>query len=210
MDKYSDSGNIFVITAPSGTGKSSLVKALIKHFPSLSLSVSCTTRDPRPGEKEAQDYQYITIENFEKMLEKKMLLEWAKIHGNFYGTPRDSIDKAILNGNDILLEIDWQGTRQIKKNYPKAITIFVLPPSIEELKNRLITRAQDQPQVINKRLSGASYELAHAAECEYIIINEDFNVALFELVQIINVSRLKFSSQATRNFSLFYKLGIFD
>lgn len=202
------SGNVFIITAPSGAGKSSLVKALLKHDPSILLSISCTTRAPRPGEEEGRDYRYVSIDAFSEMRKNQMLLEWAEVHGNFYGTPRDFIDEATEAGHDVLLEVDWQGARQIKQHYPQAISIFILPPSIEELESRLITRGQDEPSVIARRLLAAGGEIAHAPECEYVIINQEFSVALLELTQIVSAARLRFSSQAARNASLFAQLGI--
>ncbi len=201
-------GNIFVITAPSGAGKSSLVQAILKKYPSISASISCTTRVPRPGEADGKDYHYISVHDFKTMRDNKMLLEWAVVHGHFYGTPKNLVDRVISNGSDILLEIDWQGTQQIKKYYPEAYTIFLAPPSIEELKNRLVERAQDNLFVIARRLHAASEELSHAADCSYVIVNEHFNTALSELSQIINVARLKFSNQLARNKDLFSKLGI--
>lgn len=202
------SGNVFIITAPSGAGKSSLVKALLKHDSSILLSISCTTRAPRPGEEEGRDYRYVSIDAFSEMRKNQMLLEWAEVHGNFYGTPRDFIDEATEAGRDVLLEVDWQGARQIKQHYPQAISIFILPPSIEELESRLITRGQDEPSVIARRLLAAGGEIAHAPECEYVIINQEFSVALLELTQIVSAARLRFSSQAARNASLFAQLGI--
>jgi guanylate kinase len=203
-----NSGNVFIITAPSGAGKSSLVKALLKHDPFILLSISCTTRAPRPGEEEGQDYRYVSIDAFSEMRKNQMLLEWAEVHGNFYGTPRDFIDEATEAGHDVLLEVDWQGARQIKQHYPQAISIFILPPSIEKLESRLVTRGQDKPSVITRRLLAAGGEIAHAPECEYVIINQEFSVALLELTQIISAARLRFSSQAARNASLFAQLGI--
>lgn len=202
------SGNVFIITAPSGAGKSSLVKALLKHDSSILLSISCTTRAPRPGEEEGRDYRYVSIDAFSEMRKNQMLLEWAEVHGDFYGTPRDFIDDATEAGHDVLLEVDWQGARQIKQHYPQAISIFILPPSIEELESRLITRGQDEPSVIARRLLAAGGEIAHAPECEYVIINQEFSVALLELTQIVSAARLRFSSQAARNASLFAQLGI--
>lgn len=202
------SGNVFIITAPSGAGKSSLVKALLKYDPTILLSISCTTRAPRPGEQEGRDYRYVSVDDFHAMRKNRMLLEWAEVHGNFYGTPRDVIDEATRNGRDVLLEVDWQGARQIKEHYRQAISIFILPPSIEELESRLVTRGQDEPSVIARRLLAAGGEIAHAPECEYVIINQEFSVALLELTQIVSAARLRFSSQAARNASLFAQLGI--
>lgn len=204
----SSSGNVFMVVAPSGAGKSSLVRALLQQDPSIMLSVSCTTRAPRPGEADGREYRFVTVEEFQRLREEQRLLEWAEVHGNFYGTPRDPIDEATRGGRDVLLEIDWQGARQVKQRYPAAIGIFVLPPSIDELENRLKARGQDAPQVIARRLMAAGGEIAHAPECEYVIINQEFSVALSELIQIVSAARLRFSSQAVRHAQLFAQLGI--
>ena len=201
-------GNVFMVVAPSGAGKSSLVKALLDRDSAIVLSVSCTTRPPRNGEVDGREYRFITVEQFEQLRSDDALLEWAEVHGNFYGTPRDRIDQATQLGNDVLLEIDWQGARQVRQRYPKAIGIFILPPSIEELEHRLKARGQDEPQVIARRLLAAGGEIAHAPECEYVIINQEFSVALAELSQIISAARLRFSSQTVRHAKLFAQLGI--
>jgi len=202
------SGNVFMVVAPSGAGKSSLVRALLDRDPSIVLSISCTTRAPRPGEADGREYRFVTPEAFAQMRDAHALLEWAEVHGNFYGTPRDRIDAATAAGHDVLLEIDWQGARQVKQRYPQAIGIFILPPSIEELANRLKARGQDDDAVITRRLLGAGGEIAHAPECEYVIINQEFSVALAELSQIVSAARLRFSSQAVRHAKLFAQLGI--
>lgn len=201
-------GNVFMVVAPSGAGKSSLVKALLDHDKSLVLSVSCTTRAPRKGEVDGREYRFISLEQFETLRQSQALLEWAEVHGNFYGTPRDLIDQATHDGRDVLLEIDWQGARQVRQRYPDAIGIFILPPSIEELEHRLKARGQDAPPVIARRLLAAGGEIAHAPECEYVIINQEFSVALAELAQIVSAARLRFSSQAVRHAPLFAQLGI--
>ncbi|MVW70996.1 MULTISPECIES: guanylate kinase [unclassified Bordetella] len=202
------SGNVFMVVAPSGAGKSSLVKALLDQDRSLVLSISCTTREPRPGEVDGREYRFISKAEFETLREEQALLEWAEVHGNFYGTPRDLIDRATAEGRDVLLEIDWQGARQVRQRFPDAIGIFILPPSIEELEHRLKARGQDAPQVIARRLLAAGGEIAHAPECEYVIINQEFSVALAELIQVISAARLRFSSQAVRHAALFAQLGI--
>jgi len=197
-----------MVVAPSGAGKSSLVRALLDRDPSIVLSISCTTRAPRPGEADGREYRFVTSDAFTRMRDAHELLEWAEVHGNFYGTPRDRIDAATRAGQDVLLEIDWQGARQVKQRYPQAIGIFILPPSIEELANRLKARGQDDDAVITRRLLAAGGEIAHAPECEYVIINQEFSVALAELSQIVSAARLRFSSQAVRNAQLFAQLGI--
>ncbi|RSF01513.1 guanylate kinase [Achromobacter aegrifaciens] len=201
-------GNVFMVVAPRGAGKSSLVKALLQQDLSILLSISCTTRAPRPGEEDGREYRFVSTEEFKLLREGNNLLEWAEVHGNFYGTPRDRIDEATRAGRDVLLEIDWQGARQVKQRFPGAIGVFVLPPSIDELESRLKARGQDAPQVIARRLMAAGGEIAHAPECEYVIINQEFSVALSELTQIVSAARLRFSSQAARHSQLFSQLGI--
>ncbi|MFD4836808.1 guanylate kinase [Achromobacter sp. NPDC058515] len=205
---HANPGNVFMVVAPSGAGKSSLVKALLAQDTSLLLSISCTTRAPRPGEEDGREYRFVSTDEFKRLRDAQNLLEWAEVHGNFYGTPRDRIDEATSQGHDVLLEIDWQGARQVKQRFPGAIGIFVLPPSIEELESRLKARGQDEPQVIARRLMAAGGEIAHAPECEYVIINQEFSVALSELMKIVSAARLRFSSQAARHAQLFAQLGI--
>jgi len=204
----SQPGNVFMVVAPSGAGKSSLVGALLKRDAGLMLSVSCTTRAPRPGEQDGREYRFVSVEAFQALRAKDALLEWAEVHGNFYGTPRDAIDAATQAGQDVVLEIDWQGARQVRQFLPAAIGIFILPPSFEALEARLQARGHDDPSVIARRLMNAGGEIAHAPECEYVIINQDFNVALNELTQVVAASRLRYASQAARNASLFAQLGI--
>lgn len=204
----SNPGNVFMVVAPSGAGKSSLVGALLERDPSLVLSVSATTRAPRPGEQNGRDYRFIDVAAFQRLKADNVLLEWAEVHGNFYGTPRDTIDAATATGQDVLLEIDWQGARQVRQRFPAAIGIFILPPSIETLQARLKARGQDDAAVISRRLLAAGGEIAHAPECEYVIINGEFSVALDELTQIVKAARLRFSCQAARHDVLFAQLGI--
>ncbi|WP_189614473.1 guanylate kinase [Pigmentiphaga litoralis] len=201
-------GNVFMVVAPSGAGKSSLVNALLDRSPEIRLSISCTTRAPRPKETDGKEYHFVSVTAFEKMQREDDLLEWAEVHGNFYGTPRDWIMRQTEAGQDVLLEIDWQGARQVRAKYPEAIGIFILPPSIEALEARLHNRGQDAPQVIARRLLAAGGEFAHAPESEYVIINQDFNAALAELNTIVSAARLRFRSQAARHAQLFSELGI--
>jgi guanylate kinase len=203
-----NSGNIFVVVAPSGAGKSSLVTALLAQDRAISLSISCTTRAPRPGEVDKQHYRFISMDDFLALREDGQLLEWAEVHGNFYGTPRDYIEQCIQNGRDVLLEIDWQGARQIKRHFPEAIGIFILPPSLQALEARLHQRGQDSPQVIAQRLLAAGGEMAHVSECQYVIINQEFSDALAQLAQIVAVSRLRYTTQAARHAHIFSQLGI--
>ena len=201
-------GNVFVVVAPSGAGKSSLVNALLAQDASLCLSVSATTRAPRSGETDGKDYRFVTQADFAALQQTDQLLEWAEVHGNFYGTPRDQIDQAIHQGRDILLEIDWQGARQVKRLFAQTIGIFILPPSIQTLEQRLQQRRQDSQKVIQRRIEAASEEISHAPEFEYVIINQEFRIALAELTEVIAVARLRYSSQLTKNEALFASLGL--
>ena len=201
-------GNVFMVVAPSGAGKSSLVNALLAEDPSVVLSISCTTRAPRPGEEPGKHYRFVTEDQFSRLRSANALLEWAEVHGNFYGTPRDRIDEALSQGRDVLLEIDWQGARQVRKHFPDAIGIFILPPSIEALEARLTQRGQDAPHVIARRLLAAGSEMSHVGECQYVIINQEFSVALKQLCDIVSAARLRYPAQAARHQSLFSSLGI--
>jgi guanylate kinase len=202
------SGNVFVVVAPSGAGKSSLVNALLAQDASLCLSVSATTRAPRSGETDGKDYRFVTQADFAALQQTDQLLEWAEVHGNFYGTPCDQIDQAIHQGRDILLEIDWQGARQVKRLFAQTIGIFILPPSIQTLEQRLQQRGQDSQEVIQRRIEAASEEISHAPEFEYVIINQEFRIALAELTEVIAVARLRYSSQLAKNEALFASLGL--
>jgi guanylate kinase len=202
------SGNIFMVVAPSGAGKSSLVNALLAQDPSVVLSISCTTRAPRPGEEDKKHYRFVDQEHFLALRDQGALLEWAEVHGNYYGTPRDVIDQALAEGRDVLLEIDWQGARQVRTHFPQAVGVFILPPSIEALEARLTNRGQDAPQVISRRLLAAGSEMSHVSECQYVIINQEFSTALLQLGQIVAATRLRYATQAARNTELFSQLGI--
>jgi len=204
------SGNIFLIAAPSGAGKSSLVNALLAQDPQLTLSISCTTRAPRPGEEEGRHYRFVSVAEFLSLRDTQALLEWAQVHGNYYGTPRDRIEEASAQGRDIVLEIDWQGARQVRRVLPQAIGVFILPPSLAALQTRLIQRGQDDAQVIARRVQAAQGEMSHASEFEYVIINQEFSVALAQLSQIVSAARLRYSRQALRHAGLFAQLGIRD
>jgi len=201
-------GNVFVVVAPSGAGKSSLVNALLAQDPKLCLSVSATTRAPRSGETDGKDYRFVSRDQFVALQQNNQLLEWAEVHGNFYGTPRDQIEQAIHQGRDILLEIDWQGARQVKRLFAQTIGIFILPPSIQTLEQRLQQRGQDSQAVITRRIEAASEEIMHAPEFEYVIINQDFRIALAELAELVAVARLRYNSQSAKNEALFASLGL--
>jgi guanylate kinase len=202
------SGSLFVVAAPSGAGKSTLVNALLAQEPGIKLSISTTTRAPRPGEQDGREYHFTNAEDFVARANRGEFLEWAEVHGNYYGTSRLMVEKEMKLGTDILLEIDWQGARQVRKQFPDAAGIFILPPSIAALSERLHKRGQDEPDVITRRLLAAGGEIAHAPEFEYAIINEEFNVALSEMSAIVRATRARFAQQAARNASLFAQLGI--
>lgn len=184
-------GKLFVITAPSGAGKTSLIDAVMRADPTLKISVSYTTRSPRPGEKDGVDYHFVDRAAFESMQRRGEFLESAEVHGNHYGTSRKVILDAIARGDDLILEIDWQGAQQVRRLYPGCIGIFILPPSVEELERRMRSRGQDSESVIRQRLQNAREELTHAGEFEYVIINKDFETARQELADIIRKERTR-------------------
>jgi guanylate kinase len=184
-------GKLFVITAPSGAGKSSLIQALLKDDPSLKLSISYTTRAPRPGEQNGREYHFVDEPEFLAMRDRGEFLEHAQVHGNHYGTAKRVIRDALDQGHDLLLEIDWQGARQVRGLHPDCVGIFIHPPSVEELERRLRARGQDAEAVIQRRLANAREELAHAGEFKYAIINKDFEVAKGDLSEIIRKERAK-------------------
>jgi guanylate kinase len=206
--KQGFSGSLFVVAAPSGAGKSTLVNALLAQEPGIQLSISTTTRAPRPGEQDGREYHFTSADDFVVRAERGEFLEWAEVHGNYYGTSRLMVEKEMRSGTDILLEIDWQGARQVRKQFPQAAGIFILPPSIAALEERLHKRGQDEPHIIARRLLAAGGEIAHAPEFEYVIINQEFHVALSEMSAIVRATRSRFAQQAARNASLFAQLGI--
>lgn len=184
-------GTIYIIAAASGTGKTSLVKALAESLSNIITSISYTTRPKRKNERDGENYFFITAEQFEKMISQQACLEYAQVFGHYYGTAKKWVEQQIANGVDVILEIDWQGAEQIKKLMPHSISIFILPPSIEELKNRIKTRNLDDAKIIEQRLNAASSEISHAPEFDYIVINDQFNAALEDLCAIINSQRLR-------------------
>jgi guanylate kinase len=184
-------GRLFIVAAPSGAGKSSLIAALLKDDPKLSLSVSYTTRAPRPGETDGREYHFVDEPTFIAMLERGEFLECAEVHGNRYGTSQSVIREVLDTGHDLLLEIDWQGAQQVRRLIPGTIGIFIQPPSIEELERRMRHRGKDSEAAIQRRLANAREEIAHACEFEYAIINKDFDVALQDLRAIIRAERLR-------------------
>jgi guanylate kinase len=201
-------GNLFMVVAPSGAGKSTLVNALLARDPGIALSVSYTTRPPRPGDQNGREYHFVSVDEFKERRARGEFLESAEVHGNFYATSRVWIEERVQAGSDVLLEIDWQGARQVKTVFPESIGVFILPPSIEALADRLRKRGQDSEAVITRRLFAAGSEIAHAPEANYVIINEDFELALQQLTAIVTATRLRYGSQAARHHDLFGALGI--
>ena len=192
-------GLLFIVSAPSGTGKTSLVQALRRCDPNIGLSVSYTTRPPRPGEKDGKHYHFVSRERFEQMVQRGEFLECALVHGNYYGTSERWVRTQLAAGASIVLEIDWQGAAQVRRRFPDAIGIFVLPPSLEALEQRLRVRAQDSDEVIEARLRAAREEISHAAEFDYVIINDAFDQALQDLCAVARAARLRTPIQLATN-----------
>lgn len=191
-------GTLFIVSAPSGAGKSSLIDALLKRFnldDKLRLSVSHTTRAPRPGEIDHVSYHFMTNEEFEKLIERNAFYEYAHVFDHYYGTSREIVEQWLNEGKDVLLDIDWQGARQIRRQTPDAKGIFIVPPSLEELNRRLVTRATDAPEVIEKRMSKAISEISHYNEYDYVIVNDDFDESLLNMRSIILSNRQKMDKQ---------------
>ena len=199
-------GNLFIITAASGAGKTSLVSQLLARDNQVKLSISHTTRVPRPGEQAGVHYHFVTEAQFLETLNASGFLESADVHGARYGTSQSSVDTALQAGFDVILEIDWQGAAQVRKLYPQAISIFILPPSVETLAERLNNRGQDSSEVIAKRVAAARAEMSHVVEFDYVTINDNFEVALQDLMAIIRASRLKAQTQLQRYANLIQNL----
>ena len=200
------SGQLFIVSAPSGAGKSSLVKAWLERDTAISLSVSHTTRLPRPGEVDGVNYHFVDRDRFVDMLGRGEFLESAEIYGNFYGTSQPWIEARMATGQDILLEIDWQGATQVRKLMPRAVSIFILPPSIQELRRRLEGRGTDSPEVIERRMAMAREEISHALEADYLVVNDVFDTALADLMAIARARRLRMDVQSIRQTSLMHSL----
>jgi guanylate kinase len=196
-------GLLFVVTAPSGAGKSSLIKGLLAADRAVALSVSYTTRAPRPGETDGREYHFVDAGRFKAMLERGEFLESAEVHGHRYGTSQKSIEQTRASGRDLVLEIDWQGAEQVRRLHPDAIGIFILPPSMAELERRLRARAQDSEAVMQRRLHNAAEEMTHAVEFKYAIINKDFDEALQDLQAIVRAERTLTARQLARHPDIF-------
>lgn len=189
------SGLLYIVAAPSGAGKSSLVNAVLANDPRLELSISFTTRSPRPGEANGREYHFVSRDEFLQRRDAGEFLESAEVHGNFYATSRHQIDAGLRAGRDIVLEIDWQGAQQVRRLFGQTVSIFILPPSLEELERRLRIRGQDSEATIQRRLAVARSEIAHAGEFDYVIINKDFDDANRDLAAIIRAGRLSVARQ---------------
>lgn len=201
-------GNLYVVSAPSGTGKSSLVNALLEVDSHLQVSVSHTTRAPRGQEQHGREYWFTSKEDFQAMIDRGEFFEHAHVHGNHYGTSRKAIEDRIQSGEDIVLEIDWQGALQIKRIFPNAILIFIMPPSYEELLQRLNRRGEDTPEVIETRMANARIEVAQAQHFDFVVINALFESALFDLKSIVHAQRLKYSAQRRNKSNVFRALNL--
>ena len=201
-------GNLFVVAAPSGAGKSSLVKALLELDSRLGVSVSHTTRAPRGQEQQGREYRFVSEPEFRAMIERGEFFEWAQVHGNLYGTSRTAIEDRLQQGQDVVLEIDWQGALQIKRIFPHAVLIFILPPSWDELRQRLQRRGEDRPEVIEQRMANARQEVPHARDFDFVIINALFETALFDLKTVVHSQRLKYAAQRRNKSQVFAALDL--
>jgi len=201
------SGTLYIVAAPSGAGKSSLVNALLEREPGIALSISHTTRPPRPSDRDGEHYHFVNRGVFEKMVDDDLFLEHAEVFGNLYGTSRDAVESLLAQGRDVLLEIDWQGARQVRERFSRGnglqvISVFILPPSRAELERRLRTRASDDAAAIARRLADSREEIAHAGDFDFILVNDDFATALADLRAIVCCQRLRRDVQLSRHASL--------
>lgn len=200
-------GNVWIVTAPSGAGKTSLVRAMLERDRQICLSVSHTTRAPRPGERDGQDYHFVDQTRFMAMLEAGEFLESAEVYGNRYGTSERWIRERLADGIDVLLEIDWQGAQQVRRLFPQSTGVFILPPSIEVLRERLRNRGQDDAATVARRLAAARSDISHAVEFDYVIINDHFETALADLLAVVRAHRLRAGEQLQRHAILFASLN---
>jgi guanylate kinase len=195
-------GTLYIVAAPSGAGKSSIVNACLARDPNIRLSISFTSRAPRPGERHAEHYHFVSADEFERMVAAGDFFEHARVHGDWKGTARQSVEPQLAAGKDVLLEIDWQGARQVRRQVPDAVSVFILPPSREALQQRMRTRAQDSEAVIAQRLAAAREEMSHYTEFDYVIVNEVFSTAVDEMCAIFTASRLRREPQVARHAGL--------
>jgi guanylate kinase len=201
-------GNLFVVAAPSGAGKSSLVKSLLELDSHLVVSISHTTRKPRGQEQDGREYHFVDDATFRRMVDAGEFFEWAEVHGNLYGTSKAGVQAMVASGQDVVLEIDWQGALQIKRLFPNAVLIFILPPTFEELAQRLNRRGEDQPEVIEQRLANARHEVAQARHFDFVIINGLFETAVFDLKTVVHSQRLKYAAQLRSKPAVFKALDL--
>jgi guanylate kinase len=201
-------GNLFVVAAPSGAGKSSLVKALLEIDSKLDVSISHTSRAPRGQEQHGRDYWFITTEAFKEMVDRGEFFEWAEVHGNLYGTSRSAIEARMAHGDDVVLEIDFQGALQIKQLFPYAVLIFILPPSWDELAQRLTRRGDTAPEVMAMRMANARLEVAQAQKFDFVVVNAVFDTAVFDLKSIVHAQRLKYAAQRRNRSAVFCALDL--
>jgi guanylate kinase len=201
-------GNLFVVAAPSGAGKSSLVKSLLELDSHLVVSISHTTRPPRGQEQDGREYHFVDEKTFRRMVADGEFFEWAEVHGNLYGTSKAGVEDMVKSGQDVVLEIDWQGALQIKQLFPNAVLIFILPPSYGELALRLNRRGEDGPAVIAQRLTNARHEVAQAKHFDFVIINALFEIAVFDLKTVVHSQRLKYAAQLRSKPAVFKALDL--
>ena len=199
-------GHLFIVTAPSGAGKSTLVRLLVESDPAIRVSISSTTRSPRVGEENGREYRFVGVEEFLELVGRGEFVEWAEVHGNYYGSSKRWIEAELAAGHDVLLEIDWQGAQQVRKSFPGAIGVFILPPSLATLHQRLTGRGTDTAETIARRIAAAQDEMRHVDEFDYVIINDDLQQALADLVSVVCASRLRYKAQRQRHPALFASL----
>lgn len=199
-------GHLYIVAAPSGAGKTTLVSMLLEGDSGIRLSISTTTRQPRPGEQNGREYHFVDVQSFLDRVNQGEFLEWAEVHGNYYGTSKRWIEAEMQAGRDVLLEIDWQGAQQVRKAFPQAIGIFIMPPSLAELRARLTGRGTDSADTIARRIAAAQDEMRHVDEFDYVIINDDLHQALANLIAIVSASRLQYNIQRQRHAALFANL----
>lgn len=192
-------GTLYIVAAPSGAGKSSIVNAVLARDPNIRLSISFTSRQPRPGERHAEHYHFVSAQEFEAMVEAGDFFEHARVHGDWKGSARQSVEPFLAAGKDVLLEIDWQGARQVRAKVPDAVSVFILPPSRQALESRMRSRGQDSEETIQQRLDAAREEMSHYHEFDYVIVNEVFDTAVDEMCAIFLASRLRREPQVARH-----------
>ena len=195
-------GTLFIVAAPSGAGKSSIVNACLARDPGISLSISFTSRPPRPGERHAEHYHFVDAAEFQRMIDAGDFFEYARVHGDWKGTARQSVEPQLAAGRDVLLEIDWQGARQVRAMVPDAVGVFILPPSRAALDERMRKRGQDSEEVMARRLAAAREEMSHYDEFDFVIVNEDFDTAVAEMCAVFTASRLRCQTQSLRHAGL--------